>query len=315
VATLKLPIVYTDKYNIRLYGIQKIHPFDTEKYEKIYHYLLHHSRINKNSFVKPKIVSEKQLLKVHTKEYLHSLMDSTTVAYIAELPYLSVIPNRILQKKLLNPMKYGAGGTIAGTELALEKGWAINLSGGYHHVKKDSGEGFCYFSDIALAIHTLWEKNSSYKVLFIDLDAHQGNGVASIFKDDSRIFILDLYNVDIYPNDLVAKKYIDYHFPIHSLTTDTAYLKIITQELPKVIDQTKPDFIIYNAGTDVLTGDPLGALQISINGIIKRDETVFRNALARKIPLLMLLSGGYSKQSGFVIGKSIMNILNNLIKI
>jgi histone deacetylase 11 len=197
----------------------------------------------------------------------------------------------------------------------MDKGWAINLSGGYHHAKKNSGEGFCYFSDVALAIYHLWEKDSTLKILFIDLDAHQGNGIATIFAEDHRIYIFDLYNNDIYPNDLMAKKYIDFDFPIHSYTSDSIYLQIIIQELPKIMDQVKPDFIIYNAGTDILEGDPLGVLDISTEGIIKRDEIVFQNAMERRIPILMVLSGGYTNRSGYIIGKSITNILINVLKI
>jgi histone deacetylase 11 len=315
VTTEELPLIYSDKYNIRLFGIQKLHPFDTEKYDKIYQYLLKHPRINKRSFIKPGIISDKQLLKIHSKKYLKSLSKSINIAEIAESPFLSLFPHAILQKKLITPMKYGVGGTILGTEIARKKGWAINLSGGYHHAKEDSGEGFCFFSDIALAINHLWETDNNLKILVIDLDAHQGNGIVSIFATNNKVFLFDVYNTDIYPNDSMAKKNIDFDFPIHSFTRDHTYLKIIRLELPKVINQVKPDFIIYNAGTDILAGDSLGALNISENGIIQRDQFVFQNALILNIPILMLLSGGYSKQSGLVIGKSIMNILNKLIKI
>ena len=315
VTPIKIPIIYSDKYNIRLLGFQKLHPFDTEKYEKIYHYLLKHPKIDKNSFFEPDMISDEQLLNVHHKDYLQSLSKSKNIAEIAELPFLDIVPHNLLQKKLLLPMKYGAGGTILGAEITLDKGWAINLSGGYHHAKRNKGEGFCYFSDIAMAIYALWEKDSTLKVLIVDLDAHQGNGVASIFSEDKRISIFDIYNDDIYPNDIPAKKYIDFNFPVPSFTTDTLYLDIIREELPKAIDIVTPDFIFFNAGSDILQGDQLGGLHISAAGMVNRDEIVFQHALTRKIPILMVLSGGYMEHSGHIIGKSIMNLLENVIKI
>lgn len=240
----KIPIIYTDKYNITIFGFQKLHPFDSEKYNKAYKYLKKQLGLDEGKIYKPPYVNNAALEKVHSLDYLKSLNKSKNVARIAEMPILSYFPNFILQKKMLDPMKYAVGGTVLGSELAFKYGWAINLSGGYHHAKNNKGEGFCFFSDIAMAINHLWNKNSHYKILIIDLDAHQGNGVEDIFKDD-----------------------------------------------------------------------PLGQLGISENGIIQRDEIVFRAILSKKIPIEMVLSGGYTGQSGLIIGKSINNLLTKVIGI
>ncbi|MCP4129947.1 MAG: histone deacetylase [bacterium] len=310
-----MPLIYTDDYNIRLFGIQKFHPFDTEKYKKVYNCLVEHFGIEEDQFIEPSPVTDSDLLKVHTQEYLDSLHEPDTVAKIAELTPLRIFPDFILQSKILNPMRYATGGTILGAELALEKGWAINLSGGYHHAKADSGEGFCFFADIPLAVCELWEKNPELRVLVIDLDAHQGNGIEAIFKDDERVFILDVYNRDVFPQDAAAKEYIDFPVSIGSHLDHKRYLKIIKENVPEAISRSKPDLIIYNAGSDILAGDSLGLLNITASGIIKRDEIVFRNALDRNIPVLMVLSGGYTKQSGLIVGKSIENLLKNILNI
>ena len=309
----KLPIVYSDDYNIGFYKIQKLHPFDTGKYEKAYDCLLK-AGLGAGRFVKPEPAGEKDLLLVHTKEYLNSLKESRNIAAIAELGILKVMPNFILQKKLLYPMKLATGGTMRAAELALEYGWAINMSGGYHHAKAESGGGFCFFADIPIAVHRLWQRNASLRVLVIDLDAHQGNGIESVFKNDKRTAVLDVYNKDIYPLDDEAKSYIKFNFPLRSNTGDEEYLSIIKTAVPDAIDRFHPGFIFYNAGTDILAGDPLGNLNVSEQGIIKRDEIVMRSALERKIPAVMVLSGGYTKQSGQIIGKSIVNILKNVVK-
>lgn len=309
----KLPIVYSKHYDITLFGLQRLHPFDTEKYGKVYRYLVDKAGVDKNKFYTPGIVSEEDLLSVHTQEYLSSLNHSTNIARIAELGILSVVPNAILQSRVLNPMKYATGGTMLGCELAIEYGCAINLSGGYHHAKADSGGGFCFFADIPIAVYKLFKKNPHLSVMIIDLDAHQGNGYESVLKDDPRVHIFDVYNEQIYPQDSAAKKYIKFDYPVKAYIKDKEYLSLIEKEIGGAIVKSKPDIIIYNAGTDILEGDPLGCMSISEDGIIKRDEIVFKSALKNNVPILMVLSGGYTRKSAIVIGRSIENILRNVI--
>ncbi len=304
-----IPIIYSNNYNIKLFGIQKLHPFDTEKPEKIYKHLTSKFDYRNDQFYKPIQVTDSQLLEIHTKEYLNSLNKSNKIAEIAELHALRFLPSGILKRKLLKPMKYATGGTILGTDVAIKHSFAINLSGGYHHAKANSGEGFCFFADINLAVSHLKEKHKINSIMIIDLDAHQGNGHESIVKNDSNVFIFDIYNKDVYPDDKDVKQYIDYHFPISKYTKDTEYLSIIEKELPKAIKESKPDFIIYNAGTDIYEGDLLGMLSVSEKGIIERDDIVFKNAIDSNIPILMLLSGGYSKKSAEITAKSIENII------
>jgi len=309
----KLPIIFSKRYDITLMGLQKLHPFDSEKYGKVYRHLL--DNLGGGIFHIPERVSDADLLAVHTERYLTSLHQSRNVAAIAEMGLLSLAPNFLLQSRLLNPMRYATGGTILGGELALEHGWAINLSGGYHHAKRDSGGGFCYFADIPIAAHRLWEQNPDLSIMVIDLDAHQGNGHEAIFKDDSRVHILDVYNEEIYPNDIEAKQYIDFHYPLRSHIKDADYLSLIETEIAKALAQAKPELIIYNAGTDIFIEDPLGQMNISKAGVIKRDEIVFRLAFERNIPIVMVLSGGYTRNSTALIGESVVNILTNLVSV
>lgn len=311
----KLPIIYSPQYNISLFGIQKLHPFDTKKYKKVYKYLETNCGINDNQFYCPEKVSESDIRLVHTESYLESLKKSEVIARIGQVPPLKFVPNRLLQKRVLVPMKYGTGGTILGSELALQYGWAINLSGGYHHAKADAGSGFSYFADIPIAAMKLWQKDSTLKIMIIDLDAHQGNGYESIFMDDKRIVVMDVYNCQIYPRDGPARIHIKYDFPILQQTADAEYLNLLTDTISVILSKEQPGLIIYNAGTDIFQKDPLGRLSVSEAGIIQRDELVFREALDRHVPVMMLLSGGYSRQSAGIIGRSIENILKNVIKV
>jgi histone deacetylase 11 len=151
-------------------------------------------------------------------------------------------------------------------------------------------------------------------VLIVDLDAHQGNGNEEIFKDDPRVRIFDIYNEAIYPQDDAAKASIAFDYPVPVSTGDEAYLGLLEEELPKAIENVGPGLIVFIAGTDVLEGDFLGMLRLSDTGVVKRDAIVFSNALKRKIPILMLLGGGYTKRSAPVIAASIENIVKMVRK-
>jgi histone deacetylase 11 len=311
----QLPIIFSADYDISLYGLEKLHAFDTGKYGKVFHYLTTRLGISEKRFWKARPVTDEELLTVHSRQYLDSLSNPEVIAGIAELEILTMIPQSILAEKILKPMKFAVGGTILGLELALKHGWAINLSGGFHHAKADRGGGFCFFADIPIAVFKLLKGKPDLKVLIIDLDAHQGNGYAEIFKDKPGIFIFDVYNEDIFPGDQAAKKYIDFNFPVHSGIDDEVYLALLARELPAALDVAKPNVIIYNAGTDIYKEDSLGRMNISKEGIIKRDELVFTYARKQGIPVLMLLSGGYSEQSADIISHSIENLLAKVLEV
>ncbi|BBM86834.1 histone deacetylase family protein [Candidatus Uabimicrobium amorphum] len=308
--TTKIPIIFSKHYDITLFGIEKLHPFDTAKYGKVYKHLRKHLGFKKQNFYTPKIVSEEELQLVHSAEYLASLSSSKNVAAIAEVGPLAMVPNMLLQSRLLKPMKYATGGTILGGELAMKYGWAVNLSGGYHHAKANSGEGFCFFSDIPIVIRKLQMQQPQLKVLIIDLDAHQGNGFEAVLQDDPRICTLDIYNGEIYPVDTAAMKYIDFNYPLSSYVKDGDYLSLLREGLQKC-DSFKADLIIYNAGTDIYEKDQLGDMSVSAEGILERDNLVFSYATKNKIPILMLLSGGYSRESANIIGRSLVQIYKN----
>lgn len=309
----RLPIVYSDNYDITLFGLQRLHAFDSEKYGKIAHYLNTRAEISKEDFYAPQKISNEDLLLVHSQVYLDSLRDSTVIAQIAELGVLGKVPNFILQERLLDSIRFATGGTVLGLELAMEKGWAINLAGGYHHTKAESGGGFGFMADIPIAIKKQWKKDPAMKVLIIDFDAHQGNGNEAIFADDERVFILDIYNRDNYPHDEEAKKFIDFDRPVGSLSNEE-YLEVVLESVPLAFRNTQPDLVVYNAGSDVLLGDSLGGMNLTKVGVIARDELVFEYAIKSKIPILMVLSGGYSQASARVIGESIENILSEVIE-
>jgi len=206
-------------------------------------------------------------------------------------------------------MLLATGGTILATELALKYGWSINLGGGYHHAYGDSGGGFCVYADISIAIKKLRKVHKkNYKVMIVDLDAHQGNGHERDFTGDKNTYIFDMYGVPNYPNDIEARKGISKGIQLHLFMEDKEYLTLLKTELPKCFDSCKPELVLYNAGTDILAGDSIGAMSISPKGIIQRDEFVFQTCFERKVPIAMVFSGGYQKSNARIIADSILHL-------
>ncbi|CAF1153910.1 unnamed protein product [Adineta steineri] len=196
-------------------------------------------------------------------------------------------------------------------KLALERGWAINIGGGFHHCSSDSGGGFCAYADLTLLIKNLFIYYSDRikKVLIVDLDAHQGNGHEHDFMNDERVFIMDMYNSQIYPRDQHAKTAIKCKIELMNHTDDKTYLRLLHINLEKSLKEFQPDFVVYNAGTDILEGDLLGNLDITPEGVIIRDEIVFSKCIReRNIPIVMCTSGGYQRTNARVIADSILNL-------
>jgi histone deacetylase 11 len=209
---------------------------------------------------------------------------------------------------LLNPIFYATQGTIDAAVMAYEKGYSINLSGGYHHCHRKTGSGFCFMPDITLAITHVRKYLGVKRVMIIDLDAHQGNGHERDYIGDQETFIIDFYNPNIFPGDTYAKQAISVEFFVTHRVSDLEYCEKMEYLIEPSIVQFKPEFIVYNAGTDILEGDPLGNCSISAEGIQMRDQIVFDLAFKYQVPILMVLSGGYLKKNASVIAASVNNI-------
>ncbi|XP_072136469.1 histone deacetylase 11 isoform X3 [Mobula birostris] len=202
------PIVYSPDYNITFLGLEKLHPFDSGKWGKIVNFLKEEMMIKDETIIKALEAQEDDLLVVHSKRYLNKLKWSFIVATITEILPVAFLPNFIIQRKVLRPFRTQTGGTIMAGKLAIERGWAINVGGGFHHCSSDQGGGFCAYADITLAIKFLFERVEGVsKAMIIDLDAHQGNGHERDFMDDNRVYIMDVFNRYIYPGDGFAKRH------------------------------------------------------------------------------------------------------------
>ena len=240
--------------------------------------------------------------------YLFKHNYSLFVCSYVELP-LCFLPGWFLRSQLLEPMLLGSKGSVDAACLAMTRGWAINLSGGFHHATRSSGGGFCIFPDITFVSHFLRKIYGISKIMIIDLDAHQGNGHERDHAKEENTFIIDAYNHRIYPGDELAMEAIKADIHVDYTDSDKEYLAKVDSAVHESIGIFQPEFVIYNAGTDCLVGDPLGCLGVSQEGIIKRDELIFKHCMDKKVPVVMLMSGGYQQSNAEVISDSIANLV------
>lgn len=311
-------IVYSHHYNIGFYGLERLHPFDSRKYGRAWKLLQKQldSSLNPMWLRPSRPASWAELKLVHSEAYLQSLRDSGSVAQALELPPLSHVPPWLIDWHVLRPMRWATRGSILAAQAALDHGLAVNLSGGYHHAKPDQGEGFCIYSDIGIAIASLRADRliaDDAQIVYIDTDAHQGNGVCQIFANDPRCLLFDIYNTHIYPShELGARDRLDCDVPLDSGCGDEEYLAALTTRLPRFLESANESTIglaIYNAGTDVFAGDPLGGFNVSAAAILNRDLFVVDQLRQRSIPTVMLLSGGYTPVSYQLVAKSVGRLL------
>ncbi len=311
-------IVYSRHYNIGFYGLERLHPFDSRKYGRAWRLLKRNfgSTLSRLHVRPRRPASRDELLLVHSDDYLTRLRDPKYVACALAVPPIGRLPSWAIDWHVLRPMRWATRGTILAANNALEHGFAVNLSGGYHHAKPNHGEGFSIYSDIGIAVAALRTQkliDENARIAYIDTDAHQGNGVCHTFMSDSRIFIFDIFNCRIYPIfDVDARKRVDCGIGITSSITDSEYLRELHDRLPGFLDSVGRSPIglaIYNAGTDIVAGDPLGDLNISANAIRERDLFVVGELRKRGIPTIMVLSGGYTKQSFQLVADSVIGLI------
>jgi acetoin utilization deacetylase AcuC-like enzyme len=266
--------------------LPKGHPFPMDKYNGVQGQLLYEGLIEESQLIQAPLLKASEALEVHSATYWRQVMDCDFSAQ--ETRKIGFPASDALRDRSLS----SAGGTLWCAHQALVHGVAINLAGGTHHAFRDKGEGYCVLNDLAIAAACLLAARKVQKVLIVDLDVHQGNGTAEIFAGDDRVFTFSMHGKDNYP---LRKSFSDMDIALPTGTTDAVYLGHLHSVLPALLRKVKPDIIFYQSGVDVLEGDRLGKLALTMEGLGLRDAFVFSQAKAADIPIVSVMGGGYQE--------------------
>ncbi len=277
-------VVYSPRYHLDLGA----HVFPTAKYHAVAARLVQEGTVRPDTWAEPHHATWDDLALVHTAGYLDALrtgtLSSDAVARL-EIPCSAAI---------VEGFRLMTGGTIVAARLALDGSdrTAVHLGGGFHHAFAGHGEGFCLFNDVAVAIRVAFHERLAGRAAVVDLDVHQGNGTASIFAGDPRVFTLSLHEEENYP----------YTKPRGSLDLglargmgDGEYLGLLEGAVARTLESL-PDVLVYLAGADPYADDQLGGLALTRDGLRRRDRLVFEAARDAGVPIVVLLAGGYARQ-------------------
>ena len=304
---LPFNLVYSDSYYLPIGG----HVFPAQKYRLIRDRLVATGVADANDFLEPKPATDQDILLVHTPDYVHKLKTGTLSPQEEmklEVPFSS---------ELVRAFWLAAGGSILAARQALADRVSVNIGGGFHHAFPDHGEGFCMIHDVAVAIRRLQRDGGIRTAMTVDCDVHQGNGTAAIFAGTRTgseplpsagpslrppgkmrgshagdVFTISLHQHNNYPA-VKPPSSIDVDLP--DGVEDDDYLAWLGNALSSGLRQFEPDLLCYVAGADPYKNDQLGGLSLTIEGLRKRDELVFRVARARDIPVMVTYAGGYAR--------------------
>ncbi|MFN2198472.1 MAG: histone deacetylase [Anaerolineales bacterium] len=263
------------------------HRFPISKYALLRQRIQENQLAGPGELLVPAAASDTQLRRVHTAAYLEKVLTGT----LSEKEIRRIgFP---WSPQLVERSRRSVGGTIAACRAALETGVAANLAGGTHHAYADHGEGFCVFNDGAVAARTLQDEGRTEKILFLDLDVHQGNGTAAIFRTDASVFTASVHGAKNFP---FHKEESDLDIALEDGTRDDVYLNAVITCLEQIEIRFRPDLVIYLAGSDPYVGDRLGRMAVSKSGLARRDQLVFEWCQTYALPIAVVMAGGYARE-------------------
>ncbi|TMO62071.1 histone deacetylase family protein [Pseudoalteromonas aurantia] len=277
-----LPLVYHPNYS---FSFDPKHRFVMSKFANLYHHVQQQGLITNNLY-QPELGTPSDLELVHCESYLWDLWHnnlSDKVMRRIGLPWSEALMARTFTAPL---------GTLKTAELALEHGIACHLAGGTHHAHYDFGSGFCMVNDLAFTATTLVKNKNVNNVLVFDLDVHQGDGTAAMLKHDPYVFTCSVHCEKNFP---FRKHDSDLDIGLANNLSDTRYLDIIKNTLEGLIADLNPDLVLYDAGVDVWQHDGLGKLDITWQGIEKRDALVLNTCQSAGVPVATVIGGGYDR--------------------
>ncbi len=235
----------------------------------------------------PDPTPDQELALVHQEDYLRRVREGTlTPAEIRRMGFP-------WSEALVERSRRSVGGTVASARSALEQGVGVNLSGGTHHAFPDRGEGFCVFNDVAVAARIMQGEGLARRVAILDLDVHQGNGTAAIFRHDPSVFTLSVHGANNFP---FRKERSDLDLELPDGTGDEVFLEAAEKGIREAVAHFAPDLVFYLAGADPYQGDRLGRLAMTMAGLEARDQLVFDRCREAGVPVAVVMAGGYADQ-------------------
>lgn len=268
------------------------HRFPMEKYDLIPEQLLYEGTITAEQLFTPKPVDFNTAALVHSVDYLHQLRSLSLSEKEIRRSGFPLTEELITREFLI------AGGTVQCCSAAMEDGISFNVAGGTHHAYADKAEGFCLLNDNAIAAASLLRHKKARSILIVDLDVHQGNGTAHIFKDVPEVFTFSMHAGHNFP---MQKEISDLDIPLPDGCRDDQYLSTLAAQLPDIFNRHKPDFVFYISGVDVLETDKLGRLKLTKAACKERDQLVLTACKSRGIPIVITMGGGYSPKLSDIV--------------
>jgi acetoin utilization deacetylase AcuC-like enzyme len=284
---MNLHAYYTDRFVLPL---PPGHRFPMRKYQLTREMAL--ARVPTLELLEPEPATDGQLALAHTASYIDRV--SRGLLSPAEQREIGFPWSLAMVER----SRRSVGATIGACRSALPEGVAVNLAGGTHHAYVARGSGFCVFNDVVVAARLIQTENlgrtnkKDFRVAIVDLDVHQGNGTASILRDDPSVFTLSLHGEKNFP---FRKEASDLDVGLPDGAGDSEYLAALDGALDRLFERFSPDLMIYLAGADPYEGDRLGRLKMTVGGLEQRDRKVFAAALERGIPVAVTMAGGYGR--------------------
>lgn len=266
------------------------HPFPMAKFPGLHDILIADGVVTRREIVRPVEAGLDLLRLVHTDEYLWKLATGNLTP--AEERRLGIPWSESLWRR----SRLAVSGTINAALMALVDGCAGNLGGGTHHAFPDHGQGFCVLNDVAVCVRHLRRGGRIGRTLVVDLDVHQGNGTAAIFEHDPDVYTLSIHGEKNFPARK-ARSSLDVALPCGA--GDDQYLEALGSALPRVLAESRPDFVFYLAGVDPVEGDRYGRMTMSPAGLGHRDRLVLETVWMAGLPIVLLLAGGYAATPGY----------------
>ena len=268
-------------------GISNSSNFPRDRYQLIFESI---SKSNRNKNIKfkiPKKINVEHLYNVHQKKHVDQFLKGTLPEVQQRKIGLRPWTSKIIERTL-----FIMGGSLSAVASSLNNGASANLAGGTHHAHYDYGSGYCIFNDLAISAYYCKEKFKEYQnILILDLDVHQGDGTATMLKNDESIFTFSMHCESNFP---LKKQISDLDIPLKKGMEDKTFLKILASNLEK-LEENQTDIVFFQAGVDGLFHDSLGHLNLSHQGMMKRNEMVLSFCKKKKCPVVIFMGGGYAK--------------------